>query len=182
MPSFGNVFGDDPLGIALKDRAQQQRFAYQTGEGWGIPQLGPLPDPAWQGLFQALSERGVDRLVGGEAPGSNAFVGVEQLPGKYGASESGPQGFAPATGERSMLPGYGAPDDRNNIIRGLNQAYIPMGQGYQSHNQWMAENAPTPGMWQASQHSTGGRMRIQDQRGTQGFNQSQRYRTPNPNE
>lgn len=49
---------DDPLGIAVQGRAQQARQA-QHLKDWGHPTFGPLPDPKWDGFFQAMGEQGV---------------------------------------------------------------------------------------------------------------------------
>lgn len=99
---YGNVQGADPLGISVQARGMDRRFNYaQQHPG---SSFGPLPNPMWEGLFQALQEQGVDNVVGGNAPNSNAFVGQKQLTGKYGARESGPQGFEPATGELNPIP------------------------------------------------------------------------------
>lgn len=75
----------DPLGISLKERARQQRQlregvgALQRGQrelqapgmglygplhsSLGTPLSGPIPDPQWEGFFQALNEADVDRLA-----------------------------------------------------------------------------------------------------------------------
>jgi hypothetical protein len=64
---------NDPLGIGLITRAQDRRRNYAMGEGFGNGGFGgPLPDPAWDGFFQALSEKGVRGLADnsvGEAKG-----------------------------------------------------------------------------------------------------------------
>lgn len=53
---------DDPLGIAVQGRAQQARQA-QHLQDWGHPTFGPLPDPKWDGFFQAMGEQGVTGLA-----------------------------------------------------------------------------------------------------------------------
>lgn len=59
--------------IGLESRAADRRRNYAMGEGFGTgANLGPLPDPKWDGFFQALSEKGVRRLADnsvGEATG-----------------------------------------------------------------------------------------------------------------
>lgn len=44
----------DPLGNALKGRARDFRFNL-AAEGLQSP-IGPLPDPQWDGFFQAVNE------------------------------------------------------------------------------------------------------------------------------
>jgi len=70
---------NDPLGIALQGRGMAHRAAYDQAEFQRNPyaKSGPLPSPMWEGFHQALSERGVDRLVGGRSP-----VGSRQLTGE----------------------------------------------------------------------------------------------------
>lgn len=52
---------DDPLGIAVQQRAREQRW--QRMLAGQQPSMGPLPDPRWEGFFQAVSEAGGERPV-----------------------------------------------------------------------------------------------------------------------
>lgn len=67
---YGNVQGADPLGNAVQGRGMQRRFEFaQEHPGTSF---GPLPDPKWEGLFQAMQEQGVDKVADnsvGEARG-----------------------------------------------------------------------------------------------------------------
>lgn len=80
MPVFGAQPLADPNGIALQQRgmeawkaAQDARLRqYQAGQqplGAPPPVTNVLPDPKWQGLFQALAEQGVSKLKSGGAAG-----------------------------------------------------------------------------------------------------------------
>lgn len=51
----------DPLGIAVQQRAQQQRWQ-NIYKGLN-PVTGPLPDPQWEGYFQATQEAAGDKPV-----------------------------------------------------------------------------------------------------------------------
>ncbi len=60
------VTADDPLGQGVQARGvevQRQERASRDPNYMS----GPLIDPQWAGLFQAMSERGVDRIRGGGA-------------------------------------------------------------------------------------------------------------------
>jgi len=81
---------DDPTGAGLKIRAAGHRRNFQDQEAerykvlqqafpgigmygpmrssLGKMSSGPLPDPAWEGLFQAMSERGVSKVKGAAEP------------------------------------------------------------------------------------------------------------------
>lgn len=67
----------DPLGISVKSRAKEHRRRFeaagrtqarQQGQLVGFGQLGPLPDPQWDGMLQAWEENGVNRVRGGSLP------------------------------------------------------------------------------------------------------------------
>ncbi len=79
-PIFGAQPTADPNGIALQQRGmdawraeQANRLkTYQAGMqpiGAPPPVTNVLPDPKWQGLFQALAEQGVDKLKSSGASG-----------------------------------------------------------------------------------------------------------------
>lgn len=194
-PAFGGVAGADPLGIALKDRAQQARqqqhlAEMDTGDINHRQIGGPLPDPAWEGLMQAMAERGVNRasLGGGTAAlGSTAGVGqtpITEQSNNFASPFHGKSLDQRADLQTHLLPGYGGPEA---ALTALKQA-MP---SYQSHEEWMADNAPAPGQWsvQATTHPGAayrrggpGRVTVADQRGTSGMNTSQRYNRNNPNE
>lgn len=44
----------DPLGIGVMSRARENRFKL-AAKGLA-PAIGPLPDPQWEGFFQAIAE------------------------------------------------------------------------------------------------------------------------------
>ena len=80
MPQFGALPSADPNGIALQQRGmeawrtdQANRLRqYQNGQqpiGAPAPVTNVLPDPKWQGLFQALAEQGVGKLKSSGAAG-----------------------------------------------------------------------------------------------------------------
>ncbi len=47
---------NDPLGLEAKQRARMRRFQL-AAEGRSSP-IGPLPDPNWDGYFEAVGEAG----------------------------------------------------------------------------------------------------------------------------
>jgi hypothetical protein len=52
---FSNFFGEaDPLGLGVKGRAREKRLAASMAGTQTIG--GPLPDPNWDGYFQAADE------------------------------------------------------------------------------------------------------------------------------
>src|SRR5262245_38267304 len=60
---------DDPLGLDVQARGMENARANM------LP-FGPLPDPKWAGFFQALADRGVQKLAAGpSAPVSNQLRG-----------------------------------------------------------------------------------------------------------
>lgn len=80
----------DPLGIGLQQRAAANRQPY--------PGFGPLPDPQWEGYFQAMNEAGVNKVAGANPAGTNQltgfqpptdFSGTETYGGNRGPSYSG---------------------------------------------------------------------------------------------
>lgn len=164
------MLGDDPLGIALKGRAQQSRADQHLAEMDGNINArmigGPLPDPAWDGLFQALAEKGVHRM--GVDAGSAALPSTRGL-GQHSAIEDEANGGSLTSNLANVYKGrlldIGEQPDAG-ALRGLRGAapQSPYGGGQ-------------PGQWQASQQA-GGRMRIVGQRGTTGMNQSQRFQMP----
>lgn len=143
---------DDPLGIGIQDRAQKRRQSFALNEGWGHPTFGPLPDPRWEGFSQALGEAGVDELVGGNVPHSNAFVGLKHLPNMNNANEIPGGTFSPATGQPNRAPFqaqqnqgiFGAAEQRGRqSMLGLQNAFrTPNRAMPQSHEDWMQQNDP----------------------------------------
>jgi|ERR1035437_3667423 hypothetical protein len=69
----------DPLGIGLKQRAVANQQPYQG--------FGPLPDPQWQGYFQAINEAGVDKFAGANPVGTNQLTGF-QAPTDFSGTET----------------------------------------------------------------------------------------------
>lgn len=140
-PMFGGKYGDDPLGIALQDRAQQTRqaqrledFEGNTGS-LGLGGAGPLPSAAWDGLMQALAERGVRRL--GQSSGTAALgptydpttqtSAVDQANSNNFASPYHGQSLDQrATATRQLLPGYGGPEAAMSGLRGAGPARMPV--------------------------------------------------------
>ena len=52
---FNRQDGEDPLGLAVKGRAREKRLAASLQ---GLTQAGgPLPDPNWDGYFEAVQEQ-----------------------------------------------------------------------------------------------------------------------------
>jgi hypothetical protein len=198
-PMFGGKYGDDPLGIALQDRAAQARQQQHMDEMEGDINHrmigGPLPSAAWDGLLQAMAERGVRRV--GASSGTAALgptydpgyqtSAVDQANSNNIASPYHGQSLdRRATATRQLLPGYGGP------MEGL-QGAAP----YQTHEQWMAENKPrvAPGLeqpeppgvgqWAVRKSTTPGggyRRSSHLQVENSPLNQFQRYQRPNPNE
>lgn len=79
MPAFGNQLSD-PGGIGVQQRgmdayqaAQQQRthdwYGGKQPIGAPPPVNNILPDPKWQGLFQAMAEQGVTKAGTAAASG-----------------------------------------------------------------------------------------------------------------
>lgn len=70
---------EDPLGLGLKARARERRFADQMIHPAGAFASGPLPDENWDAFFQAVSEANPGKNVnfaGGESPaGSRQLTG-----------------------------------------------------------------------------------------------------------
>lgn len=165
------MYEQDPLGIALKGRAQEARSQLHLDEMDGdinAHQIGgPLPDPAWEGLFQALNERGVHRM--GVDSGTAALPSTRGL-GQHSAIEDETNGGSETSNlanvYRGQLVGVGEQADPG-ALRGLRSA--APGNPYASGG--------GAGQWQATQHP-GGRMRIETQRGTSGMNQTQRFQMP----
>lgn len=68
----------DPLGIAVRQRAAQQRW--QNIYNGLNPTTGPLPDPQWEGYFQATSEAADGKPVkwgNGSAGTANPETGLD---------------------------------------------------------------------------------------------------------
>lgn len=72
---------EDPLGIGVQQRGMQHAM-YAGISGQRAPG-GPLPDPQWEGLFQALAEHNVNKVGGAPELHGAAISGVEQPPPGY---------------------------------------------------------------------------------------------------
>lgn len=94
---------DDPLGIAVQGRAQAARQK-QHLDDWGHPTFGPLPDPKWDGFFQAMGEQGVTGLA-------DDSVGVKK--GMFSATPDLPDTYDPTRNQVTSLKG---PVGRSNQI------------------------------------------------------------------
>lgn len=71
----------DPLAIGLQSRARQKRLDYYNGAGFG--HMGTvLPDPKWDGFFQAMDEAGVSNLA-------DSSVGIKKGMWSPGAPQGG---------------------------------------------------------------------------------------------
>ena len=73
----------DPLGVGLQQRGMEHAKEYRQQEFRKDPRTlsGPLPSPMWEGLFQAMKEKGVSKIQGGpSAPGSNQVRGQSVQP------------------------------------------------------------------------------------------------------
>lgn len=85
---------DDPLGVGLKQRAREHRGAMEalvrgTPDYLSRPRNLSLPNTQWDAWFQALQERGVDKLQGGpSAPGSEQIRGFSAQPSYVGVGAS----------------------------------------------------------------------------------------------
>lgn len=82
----------DPLGVALKARAQQQRFtAMANGTA---PRQGPLPDPNWDAYFLAVQDAAGGRPVD-FAGSAGRDLGYDTNNGTMGAGTEvyGPRGM-----------------------------------------------------------------------------------------
>ena len=102
---FSNNVGTtpDPLGLGLRQRAYAAQRAFedenrevgkQHGQLVSFSNLGPLKDPMWAAYQQALSERGVGKLVGGSLPMSRFNESTEVVGGPFSASPAGPSQYA----------------------------------------------------------------------------------------
>ena len=154
MP-FDYLTNPDPLGIGLRSRAADyQRQLNPTGLG----ELGPLRDPMWEGLFQALQEAGVSGVKGGASPeGSNQLRGVPTQPWFLTIPQASGQARAP------WSMGGGSTPQTNPALRGL-QGQAP-------------EAVPPQGgfMGQSAPQGAGRKFpKVADQRGTSGMNVSKR--------
>jgi hypothetical protein len=116
----------DPLGIALQQRGMDSYWA-DRAEHPNTPMSGPLPDPKWQGFFQAIKEAASGRQVkfaGGPSPvGSNQFRGASvQPPGApsaaFTAEDDVPFGATPS------------PNARLAALSGLRNARSPQANRY----------------------------------------------------
>lgn len=119
------MFGPDPLGIGLRQRAREhtQRFqdtnrelGKQHGQLVSFSNLGPLSDPAWDAFKQAMYEQGVDK------------VGVDT-----GGSGYSPT-FNPRTQQSAVLRGDG-PAQRQGMTSGHmgSMALDGFGSAYSSY-------------------------------------------------
>lgn len=110
---------NDPSGNSLRQRASMyksqfdqagQDEARQHGQLVGFGGLGPLQDPMWQGLFQALDEQEVDK-VAGASPSPTT---------RYSALPEAQMGYAPTFNpqfQRSAVTGKGM--HQNMPLQGL---------------------------------------------------------------
>ena len=81
----------DPLGIGVQSRGMDSRFQYNIDHP-GSSLFGPLPDPRWEGFFQALKEAGVENLVGPEdKPGESHQLRGTPTSFGAGGEEYGPR-------------------------------------------------------------------------------------------
>lgn len=106
--------GVDPAGVAIQNRGMANRAAYDQAEYARDPfgsSMGPLPDPRWEGLKQAMAESGVSRVRGGASPeGSKQLTGMSVQPGQgslttYGNAAGVTQGGM----MKAAQPGAGDP-------------------------------------------------------------------------
>lgn len=106
----------DPSGIALQQRAQARRQV-DMNENPYAHMMGPLPDPQWDGYFQALGEAGVDKLAGGASPAesrqltgynTNGAVGTEEYGGRRGMEFTGSP-YQPPVQQSYNFPGATTP-------------------------------------------------------------------------
>lgn len=128
---------NDPLGIGLKMRAQEHRRQFDEtgrtnalnhGQMVGFGHLGPLQDPMWEGLFQAMDEQGVDKTAGGD---SNGYSGLpESTAGIY----------KPTYGTGQQSAAQPMPYTQSAAQRGLQAAGTPFQNPRGSHNDFMANN------------------------------------------
>lgn len=86
---------EDPLGIAVQGRAQAARQSRHLNEDWGHPTFGPLPDPKWDGFFQAMKEQGVTGLA-------DNSVGVKK--GMFGAAPPSADTYNPQFQTTALTP------------------------------------------------------------------------------
>lgn len=109
----------DSAGVAIKNRAANQRWNYMTGEGFGrspINSLGMGSD--WEGLFQAMQEMGVDNV---------ADNSVGQRRGMFSGNVAQSKNIAPGQGRdrRDLFAvnksGVGG-GEMDSIVAGLDRA------------------------------------------------------------
>lgn len=109
---------NDSLGNGLMQRAAAHRTQFnqdaqenarQHGQLVGFGQLGPLQDPMWEGLFQAMDEQGVRGVKGGDAGGyqglPESHAGIYQPTFNPQYQQSAHQQMGPATGLNPNMSG-----------------------------------------------------------------------------
>lgn len=93
----------DPLGIAVQGRARQARFQQAVH---GVAPQGPLPDPRWDGYFQAAGEAGGGRNVSFDPSGSGLANDVRpdhgMVSGPLGYFGAGTGGQQPTGGDERL--------------------------------------------------------------------------------
>lgn len=119
---YGNVQGADPLGSAVQGRGLQRRFQFQQQHPGSS--FGPLPSAAWEGLFQAMQENGVDKV---------ADNSVGEARGMFGQGGGNHFSALPST----YNPQFQHSAAQGGPLQGLQGAMPP---GYQSHEQFMQNN------------------------------------------
>lgn len=85
----------DPLGNGLKSRAAEYKNAWQQaadqnardhGQLVSFGHIGPLSNPAWDGFYQAMQEKGVDRLADSSVGMKKGMFGGFDAPDTFNAN------------------------------------------------------------------------------------------------
>jgi hypothetical protein len=111
---------DDPLGIAVMQRAKAARFQYNLQNPMAMT-AGPLPDPRWDGFFQAVEENAPGGIKG--AGRSDPMPGLPDAPSSpsaaFSATDDSPFGATPVG---NTITGRSMPASmltlRQRLIRG----------------------------------------------------------------
>jgi hypothetical protein len=150
-------YQNDPLGIDVQSRGINRRWNYGIEHPEARLSGGPLPDPRWEGFFQAMSDQGVTKM---------ADNSVGQARGMFAPKAAAPSTYNPD------FQGSAVDTMPSNQL-GVAGGHAPLGMVGNSIPSMDALTKATGG-FSFRQTPTKKRMTVQQQRGTSGNNQSQR--------